>query len=131
MRKLKAIVFTVLALGFLFLPLLAFAQDGEQVVYNFSKVKLQWDIPVPVDGVSWAERYVVTCTSAPLAEPAVGVVAHPGNTMLMSTMLPGPGKYVCSVRAENSAGASPESDTVNLVAGGPPGRIAQVTIEAQ
>lgn len=107
------------------------AQAPQTIIVPLSRAVLTWDNPTPTDGVSYAERYVLTCTSSGLVQPVEGSVSHPINTMPLVDVLPGTGIYDCTVRAENSAGVSPESNTLHFGAGGPPDSVSNVRIEVR
>lgn len=107
------------------------AQDPSLVIAPLSRAQLVWDNPVPPDGVSYADRYVVSCASESLSHPATGVVQHPGHAVALVDVLPGPGVYRCTVRGENVAGVGPASNDVAFAAGGVPGVVLSIRIEVR
>ena len=111
------------------LPSWASAQTDVLVV-GLASAQLQWDIPVH-DEWSAPERYVATCTSPNQPGPATGSVLHPQNMMPLVDLLPGRGTYTCTVRAENAAGASEESNEAVAKIVGPPGVVGNVRIEVR
>lgn len=87
-----------LALTFLFLPTIVFAQTVLRVPLETGQ--FAWDNPAGTT----ATEHVVVCGTTSV------VVPMPADTIAVSAVVPGPGSYACTLYAQNSFDKSPGSD---------------------
>jgi len=119
----------IIAAGFALVPDRASAQsEAPTIIVEKDRAFLVWNNP-PDDPLSRPERFVFTCVSAGLAQPVTWTTAYPASEMPLSGVVLPRGFYECTVRAENGAGSSPESNVAAFGAGSAPDAVTNLRIE--
>jgi len=77
------------------------------IAVPFTTATLTWTIPAPDATHSAAADHIVTCGANSVTVP---MAATPNNSVLVSSVVPAPGVYNCTVYAQNVFGRQAEAD---------------------
>lgn len=95
-----------------------------ELTVPFATSSFAWDPPVVDVTHSAPTRYVITCGTI------ISNVPAPATSILIRSVVPGPGTYDCTIYAQNAFGNSPEPNPSfpHFTAGNPPGVVGNLRL---